>query len=203
MKTSCNRSKNTRTTVFARLAGTLLMKMTVAVALTAMLVQSGCLPVRSNAAVPQDTARTSEITAGNTETDADTTGTTVVKGADTGYYFDSANKLVALEALSGLGREIELSDMFANEDGLTLVLKSTCQSGIPTFEGETEMVGKASTVVYAVAGPSVLVVLGVEDLTNVPSRIIEPMKPVDRGAICCCAARRCNGALCCPCQTTC
>lgn len=130
--------------------------------------------------------------------------TTVVTGADTAYYFDDADKLVAVEDMVGVvKRTIKASDSMSNTDGMSIVMKSTCQGGIPKFEGKVEMAGKASTVVYTVAGPSVLIVLAVEDLASVPTRVIEPMKALDEGGVCCCTARRCGGALCCPCKTNC
>ena len=169
-----------RTIAFARLMWTAHGKAPVAVALFALVGLPLFIPSAAVAADPF-----------------------IVKGADTAYYFDKNRKLVAVEELNGFGREIEKSKTFANEDGMTLVLKSTCQGGVPQFDGKTDMVGLASTVVYSVTGPSLLVILGVEDLRDVRSRIILPMKPLDDGATCCCKMRNCGGFPCCPCGTNC
>jgi len=169
---------------------------TIAVGVLAMVVTSAC--VRK-----EPSAEASKPPAAAAEGAAEGTNTEVVAGADTAYYFDDADKLVAVEGLTGATREIEVSEGFANQDGMTLVLNSSCQEGMQTFTGPTEMVGKALTVVYALSGPTVLTILGVEDLSNVPSRMIEPMKPLDDGGACCCALRRCGSYYCCPCGATC
>jgi hypothetical protein len=133
--------------------------------------------------------------------------TTVITGADTAYYFGDDEKLVAVEGLSGLSRKIEKSKLVGNQRGTDFVFKCSSQAEMPIFDGPTEMVGKASIAVYAVTGPSLLIVLGVEDLRNVSSRMIVPMKPLDEGlgGACCCALKRCGPAKCCPtgCSTSC
>jgi hypothetical protein len=138
---------------------------------------------------------------------AEAADTTIIKGADTAYYFDAGNKLLALQGLEGAGVQIEESKRFAKQDGMRLIFKSTCQNGLPALsadpDGKVDVAGKASTVVYAVSGPSYLIVLGVEDLRNVRSRIISPIPEMDPGGICCCKARPCNGGLCCGCATNC
>ena len=99
-------------------------------------------------------------------------------------------------------RSIEVSESFANQDGMTLVLESTCEGMLTQGGDAIEMVGKASTVVCAMVGPTVLTILGVEDLTNVTSRIIDPLEALseEEVAICCCALIPCGGGRkCCPC----
>ncbi len=124
-----------------------------------------------------------------------------IEAADTAYYFDVNRKLVAVEALSGPARKIKKSIEFANEDGANLVFESQCQGSLPTFGGVTEMIGKASLAVYAIAAPEGLTVLGVEDLQDVPSRKILPLKGTgsDGGGVCNCALKRCGPVKCCPC----
>jgi|SRR5688572_966920 len=121
----------------------------------------------------------------------------VIKGADIAYYFDQDRKLVAIEELPDVGRKVVKSKAFANEDGLKLILKSTCQGGIAKLPAKTEMVGKAATVVYSVARPTMLIVLGVEDLPKVGSRIIDPLPPSDDEGICPCGGYPCDGTICC------
>ena len=131
--------------------------------------------------------------------------TATVSGADAAYYFDGSDppKLLALEALDGAGRKITSSDEYLNQDGLTLIMKSTCQAALQSVAGAIEMAGKAATVVYAVSGPTVMVVLGVEDLSKVESRMIDPLEVAgaDGVGICCCAVVRCGSSYCCPCPT--
>jgi hypothetical protein len=160
------------------------------------------MPLRSEAPAP---ATRTAATAANTESGTSAMGDVFVEGADTAYYFDSASKLVAVAGLDGLPFKIKPAEMVSNSDGMRLVMLSIAQNGLPKFEGRTEMVGKASTVVYAVSGASLLAVLGVEDLTGVTSRVIEPMTPLplEEGSTCCCKAVRCDGAICCPCGTSC
>jgi hypothetical protein len=172
------------------------------VLLTFGLALAGCMTKSSAKVAPPPVGGNQPTAAAMAATTAMTTA--LIKGADTAYYFDIVDdqgKLVAVEALDGKGRQVEISKLYANEDGTSMVMKSSCQTAMPAFEGETEMVGKAKVVVYAVTGPSVLIVLGVEDLSHVTSRMINPMKPLahDDVPICNCALRRCGPALCCPC----
>lgn len=121
-----------------------------------------------------------------------------IEMADTAYYFDDSRNLVAVESLSGPARTIEKSIAFANQDGANLIFKSTCQGSLPVFSGETDMIGKATIAVYAISVPESLTVLGVEDLNNVPSRKIVPLKKHPDGGACSCALKRCGPVSCCP-----
>ena len=142
---------------------------TIALSFLALLAVSGCMPVRSSDTDAQAPGKAPQGAAGST-------GTSVVVGANTAYYFNGDNKLVAVKGLTGLPRSIEVSESFANQDGMTLVLESTCEGMLTQGGDAIEMVGKARTVVYAMVGPTVLTILGVEDLTNVTSRIIDPLE---------------------------
>ena len=124
---------------------------------------------------------------------------TVISGADTAYYFDEADKLVAVEDVYGVGRKIVRSEENSNDDGMSMIMKSSCQDAMPKFGDGTEMAGKAATVVYTVGSLSTMTVLGVEDLTGVASRMITPLRTAETGGICCCALKRCGPTYCCPC----
>jgi hypothetical protein len=126
-----------------------------------------------------------------------------IENADSAYYFDDSNKLVAVEALKPPVRTIKKSADHANEDGANLIFKSTCQSDYPAYDGEVEMIGKAVLAVYAISTPATLDVLAVEDLAGVASRKIVPLPRLGGGGACCCALKRCGPVKCCPCGSTC
>jgi hypothetical protein len=165
-------------------------------ALLGMVLQAGC----SNSKPPAGT-ETAVAAAGTPKPTPTAAGKMVTTGADAAWYFDDSDdpKLVAVESLSGPAREIQISEQFADKDGLTLIFKSSCQGALSTYTGKTEMVGKASTVVYVTDAEKSLTIVGIEDMSKVQSRLIQPMNPPDpQGPVCHCALKRCGAFLCCP-----
>lgn len=134
---------------------------------------------------------------------------TIIRGANLAYYFDDNDKLLVIENMDNLPREIVIHAKADRIDswGLTLVNNSSC-GNYPTVTGTIGIPREATKVVYVSVGPSSVLVLGIEDpkLTppTEPPREIVTLQPDIVGA-CCCTRIPCNGKLCCPpgCPTSC